>query len=276
MNTVQIPGNEMQYITFGHGKKNFVILPGLSIHSVMGLADAVSASYQQFADEYTVYLFDRTLFLEKGYTIQQMATDTAMAMIALGISKADIFGASQGGMMALCLAIDHPELCNKIVLGSTLARVNETFTSVVNEWINLAKEKDEDKLLESFIERVYSKDTVKTYKSMLLESNKGITANEYDRFIILASSCLSFDVFEDLKSIKSPVLVLGSAGDNVVTSIGSLEIATALHCEYYIYPTTYGHAVYDEAIDYKTRMLDFFNTEVFAKTSTKTSLTKTI
>ncbi len=264
MNTVKIQRNEMQYIAFGHGKKNFVILPGLSIHSVMGLATAVSEAYKSFTNEYTVYLFDRSSYLEEGYTIQQMATDTAMAMEALGITKADIFGASQGGMMALCLAIDYPNLCNKIVLGSTLARVNNTFTCLVNKWIKLAKDKNEDKLLESFIDDVYSKDTIKKYKSMLIEANKGITDKEYERFIILASSCQNFDVYNDLKRIKSSVLVLGSEGDKVVTSEGSLEIATALGCNYYLYPATYGHAVYDEALDYKTRIIDFFNSEVFA------------
>ncbi len=257
MSTVQILGNEMDYISFGQGKKTFVILPGLSIHSVIGLSNAVIEAYKDFSNDYTVYLFDRSHYLKKGYTIQQMATDTAMAMKALGITKADIFGASQGGMIALCLAIYYPQLCNKIVLGSTLARVNDTFTLVVNEWIKLAKEKNENKLLESFIEKVYSEDTIKTYKNMLIEANKGITDNEYERFVTLASSCLNFDVYAELKRIESSVLVLGSKGDKVVTSAGSLEIISALGCESYIYPVTYGHAVYDEALDYKTRIIEF-------------------
>ena len=260
MSTVKIPKNEMQYIKFGNGEKTFVILPGLSIHSVMGLAEAVSESYKDFATKYTVYLFDRPTLLEEGYTILDLARDTALAMKALGIKKANIFGASQGGMITLCLAIDYPELCNKIILGSTLSRTNDTFINVVNEWIELAREKNEDKLLESFIERVYSKDTVEKYKNVLIEANKGITNEEYERFIILASSCLSFNVYDNLKNIKAQALVLGCDGDNVVTSAGSLEIANALGCESFIYPAIYGHGVYDEALDYKTRMLEFLKT----------------
>jgi len=257
MNTVKIPNNEMQYIKFGQGKKTFVILPGLSIHSVMGLANAVRESYKDFALNYTVYLFDRPTFLKEGYTIKDIARDTAQAMETLGLKKTDIFGASQGGMIAQMLAINSPELCNKIILGSTLSHTNDTFTSVVKEWIALAKDKNEDKLLESFMERIYSQETVKAYKNILLDSNRGITNAEYNRFIILASSCLTYNVYDNLKKIKAQVLVLGSEGDNVVTSEGSLEIAKTLGCEYYIYPKTYGHAVYDEAPDYKTRMLDF-------------------
>mgnify|MGYP000509005964 FL=1 len=49
----------MKHIVFGSGTKNFVILPGLSVHSVMGLADAIAEAYKDFCEEYTVYVFDR-------------------------------------------------------------------------------------------------------------------------------------------------------------------------------------------------------------------------
>ena len=38
----------MKHIVFGSGTKNFVILPGLSVHSVMGLADAIAEAYKDF------------------------------------------------------------------------------------------------------------------------------------------------------------------------------------------------------------------------------------
>ena len=50
---------EMDYCKFGHGDKMFVILPGLSVQSVMGAADAIEGSYNTKADEYTTYVFDR-------------------------------------------------------------------------------------------------------------------------------------------------------------------------------------------------------------------------
>ena len=42
----------MSYISFGSGKKNFVIIPGLSIHGVMGLAEQIASAYQEFAADY--------------------------------------------------------------------------------------------------------------------------------------------------------------------------------------------------------------------------------
>lgn len=255
--TVEFDGNEMNYLVFGSGEKSFVVLPGLSIHTVMGLGEAVAKSYSRFTTEYTVYLFDRSAFLKEGYTIKDLADDTAKAMKALGIEGADIYGISQGGMIALSLAVYYPELCNRVIVASTLARTNDTFESVINNWIKLAEEKDEEGLLLSFIEDVYSENGVSAYKDVLLESNRGITDEEYERFIILANSCLNYDIYDDLDRVVSPVLVLGAEGDKVMTVNGPVEIGEKLGCSMCIYPKEYGHAVYDEAKDIKSRILEF-------------------
>ncbi len=255
--TVSSGGMEMDYIVFGSGEKAFVILPGLSVHSVMGSADAIAEAYKDFADEYTVYLFDRAKNISEGYSVRDMATDTAKAMKALGIENADVFGASQGGMIAQYLAIDHPELVHKMILGSTLAKPNEDFNSIVDEWISLAEAKQETELLESFVDSVYSEATLESYRDTLISMNRNISDEEYARFVILAGACRTFDCYDELSKVSCPVLVIGSEGDGVVTAEGSEQIASALGCELYLYDKSYGHGVYDEAPDYRQRCLDF-------------------
>ena len=56
--TVTTDTFSMEYYKFGHGEEALVILPGLSVQSVMGFASAVEEAYQLLADEYTVYLVD--------------------------------------------------------------------------------------------------------------------------------------------------------------------------------------------------------------------------
>ena len=256
--TVSTENVEMDYIVFGNGEKSFVILPGLSVHSVMGLADSIADAYKCFAEEYTVYLFDRPKALQEGTTIRDLAASTAEAMKAVGIEKADIFGASQGGMIAQYIAIDHPELVTKMILGSTLSKQNATFETVGKEWLSLAEKKDENSLLEKFVDDIYSENTLNSFRNVLISSNTGITDEEYERLVILIKSCMTFDCYEELSAIQCPVLVLGSEGDKVVTAEASKEIAEALNCEIYLYDASYGHGVYDEAPDYKQRCMDFF------------------
>ena len=255
--TVSTGDMEMDYIAFGSGKRAYVILPGLSVHSVMGSAEAIEDAYKDFTEEYTVYVFDRAKDIQEGYTVRDMAADTAAAMKALNIEDADIFGASQGGMIALYLAIDHPELVHKMILGSTLAKPNDTFNRVIDEWIQLAEDKNERGLLESFADNVYSEATLNAYRETLISANLGITDAEYRRFIILAKACKTYDCCDALSDVQCPVLAIGSEGDRVVTAEGSVQIAEAIGCELYLYDASYGHGVYDEAPDYKQRCLDF-------------------
>ena len=49
----------MHYFRFGCGEKPLVILPGLSVQSVMDSAQAVAEEYAVMADDFTVWLFDR-------------------------------------------------------------------------------------------------------------------------------------------------------------------------------------------------------------------------
>jgi len=56
----------------------------------------------------------------------------------IGISKADIIGFSQGGMIAQYIAIDYPELVGKLVLAVTLSKQNETVQKVIGRQIQTA------------------------------------------------------------------------------------------------------------------------------------------
>ena len=49
----------MEYIHFGkEGGETYVILPGLSLKSVLGSADAIKAAYKTLAEDYDIYLLD--------------------------------------------------------------------------------------------------------------------------------------------------------------------------------------------------------------------------
>ena len=56
--TVRTESFSMDFFRFGHGKETLVILPGLSVQSVMVFADAVAEAYQRLANDFTIYVFD--------------------------------------------------------------------------------------------------------------------------------------------------------------------------------------------------------------------------
>ena len=250
---------EIPYFSFGSGERTMVILPGLDVKSVLLAAKSVEAAYRCFADDWTVYVFDRRKIIPAGYSIREMAADTAAMMHQLGIGAADVFGASQGGMIAQYLAADHPELVHSVVLGSSTARCNEVIGATCEKWIAYAEKRDITGLTGDFIDRLYSDNTIKQFRDFLMHMNDHVSAEDLDRFIILAKSIFGFDAREDLKKVSCPALVIGAEKDLAVGGEAAYELAELLGCELYVYGREYGHCVFDEAPDYKQRLLDFYH-----------------
>lgn len=259
--TIHSANFSMDYFHFGHGEKTLVILPGLSVQSVMGAADAIAEAYRPIEDKFTVYVFDRRSDLPAAYSVREMARDTAEAFRALGLKQVCLFGASQGGMIALVLAIEYPELVGKMVLGSTSAHVQEAQYRVPEEWIRLAKAGDRAGLYLAFGREIYPSAVFEQYKDALLAAAGTVTDRDLERFVILAEGMKDFDVVKDLDRIQCPVLAIGVFEDGVLDSDATMEIAEKLdvnpNFRLYMY-TGYGHAAFDTAPDYKQRILRFF------------------
>lgn len=258
--TVYTDGFSMDYFHFGHGKKTLVILPGLSVDSVMKYADAVAEAYRPLTDDFTIYLFDRRKELPEKYTVYDMARNTAAAIEALKLGKVSIFGASQGGMMAMVIAAEQPDLVSRLVLGSTAACIREDQYSFFEKWIHLAEARNAKDLCLAFGEAIYPRDVFEQYKNALAANAKSVTEQDLSRFIILTEGMNGFDVTGKLQDIICPVLIIGSRDDSVLGPEGSEQIAEQLKdlpgVELYLYDG-YGHAVYDLAPDYKDRLLRF-------------------
>ena len=259
--TVHTDSFSMDYFRFGSGKRPLVILPGLSVQSVMGAATAVADAYGVFAEDYTVYVFDRRASLPPVYPIRAMAEDTAEALQTLGLKRVCLFGASQGGMIALHLALIHPELVEKLALGSSAARITDEGMAAQKAWISLAARGDRTGLYLSFGEKIYPPSVFEEYRAALTAAAETVTDEELRRFIILAEGMRGFDVLDELDGLRCPVLALGAADDRVLGPEAAAEIAERLgrrpDFEQYTYDG-FGHAAYDTAPDYRDRLRCFF------------------
>lgn len=254
--TLAIENIQMDYITFGDGTKSLVMIQGLNTNGIKGSALPLAMMYRIFAKEYKVYLFDRRKNLPENVTVRELAADIALAMDTLGIKNADVFGVSQGGMIAQYLAIDRPDLVNKMVLAVTLSKNNSIIESVVNEWIRMTEQEDWKTLVTDMAVKMYSDAYIRKYKLMMPLLTAVQKPKDVKRFLILARACLSCNAYEELVNIKCPVFVIGGKCDKVVTGEASVEIADKLGCEIYMYEEL-GHAVYEEAKDFNQKVLAF-------------------
>ena len=256
--TVRTPSFAMDYLRFGSGEKHFVILPGLSVQSVLISAQAIAAAYKSFAQEYTVYLFDRRNDIPTGYTVHDMAQDTAGAMRTLGLENVCIYGASQGGMIAMDIALQFPDLIQKLALASTTARMTRERYQAIGRWADLAKGGSAQELYLAFGETIYPPGVFSQIRNTLVQMAGTVTAEEMSRFVMLAEASKDFNIMDALGKISCPVLVAGSRDDKVFGESASVEIAQAIPGAELIMYDGYGHAVYDTAPDFAGCMLRFF------------------
>ncbi len=249
---------EMAYCSFGQGPRTLVILPGLSMTSVVAQEEALAAGFALFAEEFTTYVFDRRRNLPETYRIEDMAEDTAAVMEALGLEGVCLFGASQGGMIAQVLAARYPQLVAKLVVGSSASRISPESEVLVRSWLELAQAGDVAALTESTVAHLYSPATVAAYGDAIRASLNAVTPEELANFAILASPNADFNCMEELPKVQAKCLVMGCFGDAVVGPQAAFDTAQALGCALYMYGAEYGHAVYDEAGDYRFNLYQFF------------------
>ena len=251
-----LPNGRMDYITFGSGRKPLVMIQGLNTRGIRGSAAALAWMYRRFAKDYTVYLFDRREDLPEGVTVRELAADTAAAMDALGLRKADIFGVSQGGMMAQYLAIDRPDLVNRMVLAVTAARSNSTVESVIGRWIDLTERGEIKALVADMAEKMYSESYLRRYRPMLPLLTVLQKPRDVPRFVNLAKACLTCEAYGELDQVRCPVLVIGGGQDKIVGAAAARELGEKLGCPVHVYETL-GHAAYEEAKDFNERVYRF-------------------
>ena len=252
-----IPDTEIDYIAFGAGTKPLVMIQGLNTQGIKGAGVSLAYMYRIFAKDRRVYLFDRRPDLRDGITVRDFARDIASAMDKLGLTKADVLGVSQGGMIAQYLAIDRPDLVNALVLAVTLSRNNDTVCSVINGWVTMTEQGDFKALVTDMAVKMYSAPYMRRYKPLLPLLTLLQKPKDPQRFIRLAKSCLTCSTYDELQKIQCPVLVIGGKQDQIVSGSASEELAQRLGCELVLYDG-FGHAVYEEAKDFNRRVYDFF------------------
>jgi pimeloyl-ACP methyl ester carboxylesterase len=203
----EVNGIKMYYETYGQGTPIVLIHGGGStIETNFGrLIPLLSKTRKVVAVELQAH--GRTADRNADLTFEQDADDVATLLKNLKIDKADFLGFSNGGTTALHIVIRHPEIVNKMILASALARrkgVPDEF------WEFMSQTR-----LENMPEQLKV-----GYKKVAADSNGLQQMHDKD-----AKRMVNFKDIADvhIKSIKAPTLII--IGDkDVITPEHALEL----------------------------------------------------
>lgn len=170
------------------------------------------------------------------YSTRVMADDTVALMDHLGIHRAHILGVSMGGMIAQEIAIRHPERVQKLVLGCTFARSDETGGHTADYYRSLGhpKASSDAELRGVPAWKVLAADYSLAFNNKLLHLIVTPLASTYARFTATEGlapqygALLGHDALDRLHLIQSPTLVITGTEDRVIRPASSEVLANRI------------------------------------------------
>src|SRR5687767_11483312 len=123
------------YGPLGKSKPESKTAPLLLIPGAFLSTDSMKSWVAAFAAKRSVIVFDqqghgRTADTSRKMSYEQFGDDAAALLRALKVERADVMGYSQGGGVALQLALRHPTLVNKLVSLSATYRKDGWYPAV--------------------------------------------------------------------------------------------------------------------------------------------------
>lgn len=203
----EVNGIKMYYEIYGQGKPIVLIHGGGStIQTNFGkLIPLLAKNRKVIAVELQAH--GRTSDRNADLSFEQDADDVAALLKNLNIDKSDFFGFSNGGTTTLQIAIRHPGIVDKIILGSALAKRNG-----VPEWFWGFMEQAR---LENMPEQLKT-----GYKQVAADTNGLQIMHDRD-----ARRMVNFKDIPDeqIKSIKAPTLII-IADKDIITYEHAIEM----------------------------------------------------
>ncbi|MBQ5951651.1 MAG: alpha/beta hydrolase [Lachnospiraceae bacterium] len=255
---IRIGDTDCDFISFGTGSEPLLMIPGVGdgLKTAKGIALPFAAMYRKYAKDFTVYVLSRRNGIPEGFTTADMANDAAYIMEQRGIGPAHVYGVSQGGMIAMQLAIRHPDKVKSLVLAVTASRPNDLMRESIEGWKEILERGDYAGFMRDDACRCYTG----SYLARGLFMNRlAALAKPRDltRFYILCDACLAHDCYDQLDRIQCPTLILGAGRDRVLGPQASVEMREKIPgSRLHIY-RGYSHGVYEQAPDFDDRVIRF-------------------
>ena len=234
-NYKEVNGIKMYYEIYGTGK------PLVLLHGNGGSIKGHTRRIEYFKQYFQVIAIDSrghgksTDTSNKQLTYDQMANDVSVLMDSLKISKANIWGQSDGGILGLLIAIHHPEKVDKLAtFGANVFPGKKAIFTEIDQLVN---------------------DTLKVTKD----------PHTKNLYTLLAHQPNITD--KDLQKIKCPVLIMSGDRDAIRLEHSIRIFENIENSNFFVMPGATHFGSYEKPELFNLILLSFFN-DPFKKTST--------
>ncbi|MBZ0285673.1 MAG: alpha/beta fold hydrolase [Anaerolineae bacterium] len=234
----------MYYEIYGSGQ------PLVLLHGGMTTVEDFSLVLPAFAQTRQVIAFERqghghTADIDRPFSLEQWADDTAALLQHLKIEQADILGYSNGGSVALAFALRHPKMVRKLVLVSAIYN-SEGYYPGILEGLKHAKAES----LPPIMREMYIK----------------VAPRPQDWEMLVEKSVKSAATFtgwqkKDIRTISAPTLIMVGDSD-IVRTEHAVELYRLIpHAELAVLPATDHIGILFQRVEWMAEMItEFLNT----------------
>jgi pimeloyl-ACP methyl ester carboxylesterase len=205
----------LPYRAFGSGPP-LVVLPGLTGHHRIPTRLEMTAELpglKGLARKFTVHVVQRRPGLPAGTTMTNLADDVAAVIRASFGEAVPVLGMSTGGSVALKLAVDHPDLVSRLVLGCAAMRLSD---EARHRCLRLAELTVAGRPRSGWAQlscTLAATPITRGAAAAVLWLKGGPDSSEAGDLIVTIHAEVAFDVGGHLAKVAAPTLVVGGGRD---------------------------------------------------------------
>ena len=256
MPAIQVNGVKLNYEERGRGKPVILAIPGFG-----GSARTNLTSLAPLADSFRVVALDirghgRSVDVTQDWTIEQIVDDIHQFAKQMGIDRYVALGGSMGGAIVLRLAMEHPEVVEKLVLVSSVPACGSTTPKeIIEQALAFAGNREANMMM---TRSLFVRPITKRIEDELDDFAKDAMAvkDEVKKTWMLEEQYFNWE--SDLKDVRMPTLVIHGDKDTICNPEAQHRMTTMLpNAKEVIVPET-GHVMLIEAPDVVAREIEIF------------------
>jgi pimeloyl-ACP methyl ester carboxylesterase len=237
--------NGIEYATWGEGPRVLVFLPGGPGSSVPRgfAARGMARRFAPYVEAgFSVRMLTRVRGMPPGHEVADMADDVDAALTETGDARADlVVGESFGGMVALHLAVRHPDRVGMLALVASGPAVSDWCAEIDRRLAEALRRRDRTEAATVFAEYLAPGRRARLLRRTLAPVFEDVVLPDHDSAIddalVEVEAELSCDARPLLHRITAPTLVLAGDRDRIFPFEDVLESARLVpDCEVRRFP----------------------------------------